>query len=143
DRGRPDLFLPELPLEVLHEPVDRVGDRLLEVDRVEQVGSALEVESESHGLLPRPPGRAGPHQRRHQEHDRRDRQRHEQHDAIGDRSTHDFSRSFSRVSATGDFWTLWIALRSTWTCTLGAISTATTFSPTFITRPWIPDAITI
>src|SRR5215468_6350521 len=47
-----------------------------------------------------------------------------------------FSRSFSPV--VGRFSMVSIAVRSTCTCTLGAISTVTILSPTAITRPWMP-----
>src|SRR5439155_2747625 len=133
-----DLCVAKLALEVLHAAVDRGVDRLLDVDGVEEMRPSLEVEAEPHRLLPRPPCGCRPHDRRDQQHDGRDGERSEQGDAIEDVPAHDFSRSFSRASSVAGFSparsTPWIALRSTTTCTLGAISTVTVLSPSPVTR---------
>src|SRR5262249_30277830 len=117
-------------------------DRLLDVDAVEQVCPALQVEAEANRTLPGPPRGRGTDERRQQKDDGRDGQRGEQQLAIEDRSAHDFSRSFSRTSAAAARCTDWIAVRSTWTCTLGAISIVTILSPSAATRPWMPELIT-
>src|SRR5205823_11256229 len=93
---------------------------------VEQVGAALEVQTETHRLVPRPEHGRRAEERRHEEHDRRCRQHDEQQHAVENGSAHDFCPSLSRASTAGAFCcTVWIAARSTWMRTLGAISSVT------------------
>src|SRR5581483_3394647 len=99
DARGPDLRLAELAFDILTDAIDGVVDRLLDVDAVEEVRPALQIEAETHGLLPRPPRRRGTHECRHEEDDRGHRQPHEERQPGHHRAAHDFSRSFSRGSA--------------------------------------------
>src|SRR5213076_2620413 len=137
-RDRADLRVVQLALEIPGVAVDRVVDRLLDLDAVEEVGAALEVEAEADRLAPGPERRRGPDERGDEEHDRRRREDDEQQHAVEHRSAHSFSRS----STAGAFCADWIAARSTWTRTLGAISTVTTLSASVTTRPCIPQLMT-
>ena len=141
-RDRADLRVVQLALEIPGVAVDRVVDRLLDLDAVEEVGAALEVQAEADRLAPRPERRRGADERGDEEHDGRRREDDEQQHAVEHRSAHDFSRSFSRASTAGALCTDWIAARSTWTRTLGAISTVTTLSASVTTRPCVPQLIT-
>src|SRR5206468_2425629 len=67
DRGGADLLLAQRPLEVLHLSIDRVVDRLIDVDAVEEVGPALQIEAKPDRLAPGPERRRRPHEARHQE----------------------------------------------------------------------------
>src|SRR5262249_19067152 len=135
DAGGADLRLAERALDVLTVALHRGVDRLLDVDGIEEVRAALEVEPETHGLAPRPPRRHIPEDGRHEDDHGSRGQDDEQHGTIRHTPIHDFSRSFSRGSAPPALWTVWIAVRSTTTCTLGAISTVTVLSATLVIRP--------
>jgi hypothetical protein len=55
DCERPDLGLSELSFEILPLPLNGIGDRSVDVDRVEEMSPAAQIQSETNGLLPRPP----------------------------------------------------------------------------------------
>ncbi len=64
-----DLRFPQLALEVLHLAVEGGVHRLVDVDPVQQMRPTLQVEAETDGLMPRPPGGRRPDERRQQKHD--------------------------------------------------------------------------
>jgi hypothetical protein len=95
DVGRADLRRAQLAFDVGDHAVERGVDRRVDVDAVEEVRAALQVEAEPDGLLPRPPLRDRLHERRRQQHDRRRGEDERQDETIG--CLHDFC-SFSRGS---------------------------------------------